>query len=120
MKVYSRETLVKRLKICMVLGAIVAVLTTVITFVAPLFLGLEEFTIGALLICVYGILCAPVYAFSFLSMSFNFGKIMLGMIAPVPIVSMFIETFKSLYYGVKAIIVIVKKRDELVIGHPVE
>lgn len=41
---------------------------------------------------------------------------MLGLIAPIPILSYFIEIFKSWVYAIKALIVIFKHKEKLVIG----
>ena len=108
MKVYTREALIRRLKISMVIGLILDLAMLAFEIAMPILAGIE-FTIGILLMCVLVLLCAPILGFCCFGMSFNFGKTMLGMIAPIPILSMFIEYFKGLYYGVKAIIVIVKK-----------
>lgn len=62
---------------------------------------------------IIGLVAFPVWC---LGASFNFGKMMLGMIAPIPLLSYFIEACKAYVYGIKAIIVIVKKKDSLVIG----
>ncbi len=62
---------------------------------------------------VLGVVAFP---FSVFAMSFNFGKMMLGLIAPIPILSYLIEIFKGWVYAIKALIVIFKNKDKLVIG----
>lgn len=64
-----------------------------------------------------GLVLLPISIFG---MSFNFGKIMLGIIAPIPVLSSVIESFKSIVYAIKGIIVLVKKQDCLVIGKETE
>lgn len=107
MKVYTREELVKRLKICTVIGLIMipVFVATQIMIETPLIV-----TAGCV---VLGIVAFP---FSVFAMSFNFGKMMLGMIAPIPILSYFIEIFKGWGYAIKGLIVIFKNKDQLVIG----
>lgn len=99
---------------------IVAMIISVIPMCIMYVSAYGEITIGMLLICVLTIVSSPIMGFCIFGMTFKFGKIILGVIAPIPLLSAFIEYFKGLYYGVKAIIVIVKKRDELVIGQPAE
>ena len=59
-----------------------------------------------------------VFPIEFLGFTINgtFKKSLIGMIAPIPVISGCIECFKALYYGIRAIIVIVKKQDSLVVG----
>lgn len=115
MKVYSREKLIKRLKICVVLGAILAVVSTVAIIGLAYIAG--EATVGEML---FGapmlVFLAIAYTLAFFGASFNFGKMMLGFIAPIPIVSCCIECIKSWIYAIKGIIVILKKQEQLVIG----
>ena len=108
MKKYSREQLKKRLIVCTVLG----VITGVVLGIGNAVMGALPLGAGALL-ALGAIVIFPIELFG---MTFNFGKMLLGMIAPIPILSMFIEIFKSYVYAIKGIIVIVKKQDYLTIG----
>lgn len=113
MKVYSREQLIKRFKICVVLGVIMAIAMVAINLSGML----GDISVGGVFMwaiaLIIGLIAFPVWC---LGVSFNFGKMMLGLIAPIPLLSYFIEACKAYVYGIKAIIVIVKKKDSLVVG----
>lgn len=116
MKVYTREQLIKRLKICVVIGLIASV-AFMILGVSPMLSTSESRTIGdVLLVAAYFVGAAILFPISLLAMSFNFGRMMLGMIAPIPILSYFIEFFKAYVYAIKALIVIFKRDEKLVIA----
>ncbi len=108
MKKYSREHLKKRLIVCSVLGIIVGIAVAVINITAA---GMPLIYAALMLLCI--VIVFPIECFG---VSFNFGKILLGMVAPIPILSMIIESFKSIVYAIKGIIVIIKKQDYLIIG----
>lgn len=112
MKKYSREQLKKRLIVSIVLGVIM----TLALLIPAMFSGSEQLWYAAIMIPA-GLVLLPI---SILGMSFNFGKIMLGIIAPIPVLSSVIESFKSIVYAIKGIIVLVKKQDYLVIGKETE
>ena len=100
----------------MVLGAILTVVV-VAAEIGLAFVAGVDIPVIVLLMCALAFLvCVPVFAVWFLGISFNVKKVLIGFIAPIPILSYCIEMFKSLYYGIKALIVIVKKQDELTIG----
>lgn len=52
---------------------------------------------------------------SVMAMSFNFGNMLIGIIAPIPILSYFIEFFKAYIYVIKALVVIFKGQEKLTI-----
>lgn len=116
MKVYTREALIKRFKVCMVLGVILDIVVIIANIALPIVAGVDIPVIVLLVSALSLVICAPIFAVCFLGMSFNFKKILIGFIAPIPILSYCIECFKAIYYGIKAVIVIVKKQDQFTIG----
>lgn len=118
--VYSREKLLKRFKICLIVGIIGAVLLGAVNIVMPIIAG--EFTIEAVLYFVLiFITCAVVFPLQLVGFTINhtFKKMVIGMIAPIPVISGMIESVKAFYYGIRAAIVVLKGQDALVIGTPV-
>lgn len=107
MKVYTREQLIKRLKTCTIIGLIM-----IAVFVASQIM-IEAPLASTAISVVIAIVAFP---FSVFAMSFNFGKMMLGLIAPIPFLSYLIEIVKGWGYAVKALIVIFKNKENLVIG----
>lgn len=117
MKIYTREQLIKRLKICTVLGIILSLISVFFIVVGAVIA--EEATVADIMFSAgMFVFCAVVYTVNFFGLSFNFKKFLLGYIAPIPIVSAVIENFKAYVYAIKGIIVIVKNREELTIGTP--
>lgn len=115
MKVYERKKLIKKLKVCLVLGIILALVSTGVTIGLAYFVG--EATFGDMFVGAgMFVFLSVAYTLAFFGASFNFGKMMLGFIAPIPILSCVIECIKSWVYAIKGIIVIVKRQDQLVIG----
>lgn len=114
--VYSRETLIKRFKICFILGIISAVALVGINIYAAIEGGFTMMIAITLAACLVASLV--VFPIEFLGFTINgtFKRSLIGMIAPIPVISGCIECFKALYYGIRAIIVIVKKQDSLVVG----
>lgn len=116
--VYSRETLIKRFKICIIIGVIVAVILGAINIILPILAG--EFTFEAVLFFVYiFVLSAIIFPLQFVGFTINgtFKKFLIGYIAPIPVLSALIETLKAFYYGIRAAIVIFKNQESLVIGN---
>lgn len=110
MKVYKRKTLITMF--------IVSVVLTVVYIVATMILGggLSAFgdSIGMVLIIL--VCSVPLLPFVFMSFILNWKKILIGMIAPIPILSSMKQCyFNGIIYAVKALIVIIKKKDRLVI-----
>ena len=67
----------------------------------------------ALFVLIGGIALLP---FVWMSMLLNWKKILIGFIAPIPILSSMKQMyFNGIIYAVKALIVIIKKKDRLVI-----
>lgn len=67
----------------------------------------------ALFVFVGGIVALP---FVYMALLLNWKKILIGMIAPIPILSSMKQCyFNGIIYAVKALIVIIKKKDRLVI-----
>lgn len=119
MKVYTREQLIKRLKISVVLSVIFALISTA-AMVGLAVLAGEATVAGIMFGAVTFVFETVVYSAQFLGLTFNFRKFILGIIAPIPVVSMVIEGLKAYYYAAKALIVIFKQKDELIIGSPSE
>jgi|GEM_PF-3465887 len=71
-------------------------------------------TLEVILFIFFGIVVLPI---EFTGMILNIKKILIGIIAPIPIISYVIENVKGFIYGVKALICIVKRQDELIIGN---
>ena len=113
--IYSRAQLLKRFKICCILGLIFS-----IAMVAINFSFMDEITVGSVFkfaaVFVGSFVCYPVI---FLGLSFNWKKFLLGYIAPIPILSAIIQYIKAIGYGIKAVIAILKKQDSVVIGKKV-
>jgi len=115
--VYSRETLLKRFKICIVLGVIGALALGAINIILPVMAG--EFTFEVVLAFVYiFVLCVVIFPLQLVGYTINgtFKKMVIGIIAPIPVLSSCIEALKAFYYGIKAAMVVLKKEEALVIG----
>ncbi len=110
MKVYER----KKLTTLFIVSAVLSVAQ--IIAMAILGGGMSAFgdSLGvALIILVCGL---PLLPFVMMALLLNWKKILIGMIAPIPILSMMKQWYiNGIIYAVKAFIVIVKKRDRLVI-----
>ena len=115
MKVYTRKQLIKRLKICTVLGTILAVIT-ILASVGLAVVAEEATVIDVIFGAGMGVFCGIVFTINFFGLSFNFKKFLLGYIAPIPILSAVIENLKAYVYAIKGIMVIVKNGDCLTIG----
>lgn len=111
---YTKEQLLKRFKICCILGLIISIAMVAINFSI-----MEEITVASVftfaVVFLISFVCYPVI---FLGLSFNWKKFLLGYIAPIPILSAIIQYIKAIGYGIKAIIAILKKKDSVVIGKP--
>ncbi len=68
-----------------------------------------------LMIALYVAGAVILFPTSVMAMSFNFGNMLIGIIAPIPILSYFIEFFKAYVYVIKALIVIFRREEKLVI-----
>ncbi len=72
---------------------------------------------GAVVTAVLSALIAlPLVPFTWVGLFLNWKAMLIGVIAPIPIVSSIIESFRGLVFAVKAFMVIVKKQDVLLVG----
>ncbi len=66
------------------------------------------------------IMATPVFLIAFyfavLSVALNWKKQLIGIIAPIPVISSMIESFVGVWYAIKGLICLLKKQD-LVIGN---
>lgn len=92
---YNRTA--KQIKIIALVSFIISTIATVIVFMIQ---HDDDFS------STYWIIpAAPlIWTFSLMSCVLNFKKNMIGLIKPIPILSMVIEYFKGYIYGVKALI----------------
>ncbi len=114
MKVFTREQLIKRLKICGIIG-IICVIPFIILTIVPMFSDGSTTFGDILMIALYVAGAVILFPTSVMAMSFNFGNMLIGIIAPIPILSYFIEFFKAYVYVIKALIVIFRREEKLVI-----
>ncbi|MBQ7004995.1 MAG: hypothetical protein IJN68_01035 [Clostridia bacterium] len=114
MKVYTREQLIKRLKICGIIG-IICVIPFIFLTIIPMFSEGSTTFGDILMIALYIAGAIILFPTSVMAMSFNFGNMLIGIIAPIPILSYFVEFFKAYYYVIKALIVILRQEEKLVI-----
>lgn len=109
MKVYSR----KKLIILLIVSAVLTLGYVIATMIMSGGLAAfgSDLTV-ALIVFVCGI---PAGTLGTMATIMNLKKTMIGFIAPIPVLSSIIEIIKGLIYSVKALIVIIKKKDRLVI-----
>lgn len=62
--------------------------------------------------CLIGVIIFPIEVMGFL---LNWKKCLIGMIAPIPVISMIIEHVKGMIYAIKALIALIKKEEVFVI-----
>lgn len=111
MKVYSRKKLQTMFIVSVVLD-VVQIIAMMIMLGG--FSAFGESVAVALFVFVGGIVLLP---FVYMSLLLNWKKILIGMIAPIPIVSFMKQWYiNGIIYAVKAFIVILKKKDRLVIN----
>ncbi|MBQ6119038.1 MAG: hypothetical protein IJK98_07375 [Clostridia bacterium] len=75
----------------------------------------KDSVLYVILMVFFGIVVLPI---GFTGFILNIKKILIGLIAPIPVLSYLIENVKGFVYGVKALICIIKREEELVIGSP--
>lgn len=110
MKVYSRKKLQTMFIVSVVLD-IVQIIAMMIILGG--FSAFGESVFVSLFVFVGGIVLLPLV---YMSLLLNWKKILIGMIAPIPIISSMKQMyFNGIIYAVKALIVILKKKDRLVI-----
>lgn len=95
---------VKQMKIKYFCGVILTII-----FVAALFLSGGGDIKTLFLLCSF---CMVIYPIEFLGFVLNFIPIIKGLIYPIPIVSCFVELFKSLIMGFKAFVWLIRNWKE--------
>ncbi len=105
MKIYPYEKLKKIYIVCAIIGAIIAI--PVIFFASSI--GLDGKSL------VFFLFTTPLYYISFVlgfvAVIFNWKKILIGMIAPIPLVSGLMENFKGVFYAIKGLVALFKHQD---------
>ena len=116
--VYSRETLLKRFKICIIIGIIGALALGTINIILPIMAGEFTFEVVLAFVLIF-VMCAVIFPLQLVGYTINgtFKKMVIGMIAPIPVLSSCIEALKAFYYGIRAAVVVFKRQDALVIGN---
>ena len=113
--VYSREEVLKKFKICLIIGIILAVFAGAVN--TPIMAG--EFTFETIIdfvgILIYGVVIFPIQILGFW-LGRNLWKSVVGFIAPIPVISMCIECFKAVWYGIKGVMAIFQGKETVVIG----
>lgn len=109
MRRFSRKTLLT----IFVISCVLSVASLIVMFTVGK-TGSES-VLYVVLMVFFGIVVLPI---EFTGYIINIKKILIGFIAPIPILSNIIETIKGFIYGVKALICIIKREEELVIGAP--
>lgn len=85
----------KQIKIIALISFIISIATSVLAF-------MQEDEIGDM---YWLIPVAPlIMTFDFMSLVLNFKKIFRGLIAPIPVLSFFIEYLKGYFYSIKALL----------------
>lgn len=96
---------------------IVALVLTVVQMIAMFIVNDGAMGTGdigsTLIMLLVSIVLLP---FFYMGFFINWKKTLLGIIVPIPILSMLIEWFKGAFYGFKGFLVVVKKQDALIIG----
>lgn len=110
MKVYKRKTLITMFIVSAVLSVIQVIAMMIING------GLAAFgdNLGVvLIILICGLALLP---FVMMALLLNWKKILIGMIAPIPLLSSMKQWYiNGIIYAVKSLVVIVKNKDRLVI-----
>ena len=111
MKVYQRKTLITMF----IVAGVFSVLQMLITLIGGI--ASADGYAGAVVTAVLSALIAlPLVPFTWVGLFLNWKAMLIGVIAPIPIVSSIIESFRGLVFAVKAFMVIVKKQDVLLVG----
>ena len=105
MKIYTNEKLKKIYKVCAILGAI---LTIAIFAIQPIIGNNDIPIIGYILGVPFSFICQP---FGMAAFVFNWRRIIRGYIAPIILVSAFIEFFKGYFVAIKAFVAMLKHQD---------
>ncbi len=114
MKVYTYEKLKKIYKVCIIISAVIAVAMVIFMLLGP------TETLGGKTIVNMMITCPIMFFGLFISITecvfMNWKKMIIGIIAPIPMLSGMIECFKAAFYGLKGLVCLFKHQD-LAIGH---
>lgn len=114
MKEYTRKSLITRFIISAVIGDGFVVGFVIAMLIVGDGASFFDGNIAVLIpVFLFAIMAMPLEVMSFM---LNFKKIMVGFIAPIPIISSLIEYFKGMFYAVKAFISILKKEETFTIG----
>lgn len=110
---YTTEQLRKKLKASIILGAVLALVFTALSFFdlqsSNALTGAEMLkSTGALALLLIGIFLGV--SWTILSLTLNFKKILKGYIYPVPIISACIEMIKGQIMAIKVIIFLIKNK----------
>ena len=105
MKTYTKQQLVR----IIVISVAIAIVNCIVMFATGMW-ELSGNSVGYLLIMIpMSLVCLPL---SFMSLFFlSMRKFIVGFIAPIPVLSSFIEYFKGLGRAVLAIIALIKGKD---------
>lgn len=105
MKTYTKEQIIKQL----IISAVLAAIACVVMLVSGLW-DLSGMPIGGLLIAIpMAMICLPI---SFMSLIYmNWKKAIIGFIAPIPILSYWIEAFKGIFRAFGAIFSLIRGKD---------
>lgn len=107
----------KRLIAYLIAGAILTIISFIVSFIVAGDSGSDNDPMVNVAILVLGI---PLLILEYGGMIINWKRVLKGIIAPIPILSMMIESFKGMFYMAKGLVVIAKKQDYLIIGDVVE
>lgn len=108
MKEYTRAQLIKLLKASIVLS-----IPFIILYFVSMFSTSDDKSISSILPYMLGaVIGSPFVPFVMMGFLMNFKKILIGFIAPIPILSYFIEWFKGVVWAVKGIIFIIKTKND--------
>ena len=102
----SPEQLAHRVIVCAVLSALSVLGFVVLQFFVTNYIPAQE----KIMLCVYAGIGYWLYTAFYLGVSYNFKKFLLGLVAPIPIVSYIIEGFHCYVIGFKGLHFLVKSR----------
>ncbi|MGN0444516.1 MAG: hypothetical protein ACI4F5_07880 [Acutalibacteraceae bacterium] len=112
MRTIKRETLIKMYVVSLIIGLISIIAIPIIQYTS----GLKSDSMQFVLMIPLALIVFPIEICGFI---INWKKILKGFIAPIPIISYFIQYIVGTWYSIKGLIAIFKHTD-LVIGKPEE
>lgn len=107
MRRYSRKTLTT----LFIVAAVLSVVQLIVMFALGAFNDM-----GASVTIPIIVLSLPLLPLTWCGIFLNWKKMLIGFIAPIPIISYLVETVKGYVYAVKGFVVLVKQKEALVIG----